>query len=113
MEVDQPSRHPMGKSVYYLKGEFPGSLWRMSASGGQENQVLPSVAGRAFSVVSDGIYFIPETDADDKPSIQFLSFANGKVKVVAPASGHLSEGLSVSPDGRFLLFTHWMEPAAT
>ena len=94
---------PDGKSLYYTKGEGSTGLWKMLVSGGEETQVLPSVDERAFSLVNDGIYFIPEPGADGKYSIQFLSFATGKVKTVVPIPGPLSLGLSVSPDGRYLL----------
>jgi hypothetical protein len=77
----------------------------MPVSGGEEKQVLSSVINRAFSLVNDGIYFIPESGVDGKSSIQFLSFATGKVKTVSPVPGSPSEGLSVSPDGRSLLFS--------
>jgi hypothetical protein len=77
----------------------------MPLSGGEESQVLPSVFRSAFSVVNDGIYFIPEPGADGKYSIQFLSFATGKVKTVVPIPGQVSYGLSVSPDGRSILYT--------
>jgi hypothetical protein len=70
--------------------------------------VLPSVVWRAFSPVKEGVYFIPGPGADLKFSIQFLSFATGKVKTVAPI-GPPWEGLSVSPDGRSLLFTQFDE----
>jgi Tol biopolymer transport system component/DNA-binding winged helix-turn-helix (wHTH) protein len=96
---------PDGKFVYYLKGEPSGSLWKMPTSGGEESQVLTSVNWRAFFPVNDGVYFIPEPGADRKYSIQFLSIATGKVKTVAPISRPAQEGLSVSPDGRFLLFS--------
>jgi hypothetical protein len=43
--------------------------------------------------------------ADGKFCIQFLSFTTGKVKTVAPIPRTPREGLSVSPDGRFLLFS--------
>jgi Tol biopolymer transport system component len=76
----------------------------MPVSGGEESQVLPSVLYRDFFLVNDWIYFIPEPGADGKYSIQFLNIATGKVKTVAPVS-HPLEGLSVSPDGRFLLFS--------
>ena len=78
---------PDGKSIYYTKGDVSGALWKMPVSGGEESQVLPSVARRTFSLVNEGIYFIPEPGADRKSSIQFLSFATGKVKTVAPISG--------------------------
>jgi Tol biopolymer transport system component len=95
------------QSVYYTKGDFrtPTGLWKMPVSGSEESQVLPSVVSRAFSLVKEGIYFISEPGADRKSSIQFLSFATAKVKTVAPISGFPEEGLSVSPDGRSLLFS--------
>ena len=73
-------------------------------NGGEEEQVLPSVFFREFSLVKDGIYFIPGRGPDRKSSIQFLNFATGKVRVIAAMSGPPDEGLSVSPDGRYLLF---------
>ena len=65
--------------------------------------------GRAFSLVNDGIYFIPEPGTDGKSSIQFLSFTTDKVRTVAPISAPPYEGLSVSPDGRSLLFSQFDE----
>ena len=96
---------PDGKSIYYTKGARSGALWKMPVSGGEESQVLPSVYERAFCLVNEGIYFIPAPGTDGKSSIQFLSFATGKVKTVAPMSGPPIQGLSVSPDGRSLLFS--------
>ncbi len=78
---------------------------KMAVNGGEEEQVLPSVHWRALSLVRDGIYFIPEPSADRKYFVQFLSFATGKVTTVIPLSAPASEELSVSPDGRFLLFS--------
>ena len=100
---------PDGMSIYYTKGDYSGSLWKMPVSGGEESQVLSSVDGRAFSLVNDGIYFIPAPGADGKSSIQFLSFATAKVKMVAPISRSPAEGLSVSPDGRSILFSQFDE----
>jgi hypothetical protein len=76
----------------------------MPVNGGEESQVLPSI--RAYCPVNEGIYFIPNAAADRKYSIQFLSFATGKVKTVTPISGGPGEVLlSVSPDGRFILYS--------
>jgi Tol biopolymer transport system component len=93
-----------GKAVYYPKETHSGALWKIPVIGGEESQVLPSVAWRSFCLVNEGIYFVPEPGADRKSSIQFLTFATGKVKTVAPILGP-SRGLSVSPDGRSLLFS--------
>jgi Tol biopolymer transport system component len=94
-----------GKSIYYTKEYLSSALWKMPVSGGEESKVLPSVVNRAFFLVKDGIYFIPEPGIDRKSSIHFLSFATGKVKTLAPMSGPPGEGLSVSPDGQSLLFS--------
>ena len=77
----------------------------MPLSGGEESLVLPSVAARAFSLVNDGIYFIPAPGADGKSSIKFLSFATATIRTVAPLSGPPGEGLCASPDGRSILFS--------
>ena len=91
---------PDGKSIYYT---LSSGLWKMPLSGGEESQVLPSVQGRAFSLVKEGIYFIPGPPFR-KSSIQFLSFVTGEVKTVAPMSAPSFFDLSFSPDG-FLLFS--------
>jgi hypothetical protein len=57
---------------------------------------------------------VSEPDANGKYSIQFLSFASGKTKTVAPISGFPGEGLSASLDGWAILFTlPEKNPAAT
>jgi hypothetical protein len=74
----------------------------MPLSDGEGSQVLPSELGCSFSLVKEGIYFIPGPPFR-KSSIQFLSFVTGEVKTVAPLSAPVFEGLSFSPDGRSLL----------
>ena len=96
---------PDGQYIYYTKAYRSSSLWKMPVSGGEESLVLPSVVSRAFSVVKDGIYFIPLPGDHGRSSIQFLSFVTGKVKTVAQIPEPPTEGLSVSPDGRSLLFS--------
>jgi hypothetical protein len=81
------------------------ALWKMPVKGGNESQVLPSVRWRAFALVHDGVYFIPDPGSDGKYAIQLLSFASGEVKTVAPISSPPFHGLTVSPDGRNLLYT--------
>ena len=104
---------PDGKSIYYytlssdaLSSWESRSIRKMPLSGGEESQVLPSVL--VFSLVKEGIYFIPPSSLIPGPpfrksSIQFLSFVTGEVKTVAPTSAPFGD-LSFSPDG-FLLFS--------
>ncbi|HVN78034.1 MAG TPA: protein kinase [Terriglobia bacterium] len=107
---------PDGKSIYYIKGEgslWKGSLWKMPVSGGEETQLIPSVAQRGFSLVNEGVYFIARPGAGGKGSIQFLSFATGRVSMVTRLSALPMHGLSVSPDSRNLLFSQFDEMGCT
>jgi len=91
---------PDGKYIYYVKQYFSSDLWKMPVNGGEESRVLPSVVSRAF---------LPERAADAKFSIQFLSLATGIVNTVSTMSEPPGEGLSVSADGRSLLFSQFDE----
>ena len=95
-----------GKFVYYSKGRYGTSLWKISVDGGDETQVLESlVSWDGFVVVDAGIYFIPTPAAGAaSSSINFLSFATGKIRSVA-TTDRPADGLTVSPDGRWILYT--------
>jgi hypothetical protein len=54
-------------------------------------------------VVKSGIYFVGQADRGMR--IQFLNFATGQVTPVAPVNKLPQTCLSVSPDGRFLLYS--------
>jgi eukaryotic-like serine/threonine-protein kinase len=101
---------PDGRFVYFSEraGEGErngmGGLWRIPADGGEETPVLPSVTFLNFAIAKEGIYFIPRADAEGRYSIHFFSFSALKSWPVLPLTGGLSNGLSVSPDGRTLLY---------
>jgi len=58
-------------------------------------------------VTDQGIYFVPAGNeaGQGPPVIQFLRLATGKVEVVAAIDKELSLGLTVFPDGRWLLYS--------
>ena len=105
--------------IYYARTDTaPPTLWRVPAAGGEEVQVVQNLssAGR-FAVARDGIYFesspqssplghIPTLVPFTRPetTIEFLSFATGRVTRVLTIARHAGRGLDVSPDGRTLLF---------
>ena len=100
---------PDGRFLYYLKdGNEITSLWKVPVQGGEETQVLQSVCCLNFAVVSQGIYFIPEPH-EEHSSVQFLSFATGKVVTIATLSGTAAYGSSVSPDGQWLIYSQYAE----
>jgi len=107
---------PDGKFLYYAKGRGLSGIWRVPTTGGEETLVLDlQHAGywRQWSVVEQGIYFIT-ADTPNRPLIQFFSFATGKASTVfaleKPLPG-LGSGLSVSPDGRRLIWTQVDQPS--
>jgi hypothetical protein len=62
---------------------------------------------RQWAAVEQGIFFIT-AENPDRPLIEFFSFASRKVSVVLPLEKRLPDtisGLSVSPDGRRLIWT--------
>ena len=101
---------PDGRFLYYMKSqEEITSLWRVPVEGGEETQILDSVCCQNFAVVDDGIYFIPfeQRAPGDYASIEYLIFATGKVETIAKLSYAPAFGLSVSPDGRWLLYSQF------
>ena len=95
---------PDGKLFYFMRGMTSRSLWRVPVEGGEESQVIESLKG-GYEVVEDGIYFISELTPGAGASIQFLRFATGTVEHVLNFKGYASGGLSVSPDGRSILYS--------
>jgi hypothetical protein len=82
------------------------SLWRVPVDGGEEIPVLDSLNSVGqFAVVDRGIYYVPVPDAVARWSIQYFDFASGKIRQITELQGEPWWGLSVSPDGRFLLYT--------
>lgn len=100
---------PDGKTLYYTKGRGPGGIWQMPVAGGEERQV-PELLGagywRYWAVLDDGIYFVAPA-ASARPALKFLSFATRRVTQLGvlardPLQG--PPGLTVSPDGRRILY---------
>jgi Tol biopolymer transport system component/serine/threonine protein kinase len=94
-----------GQWVYYTKSDGASSLWRMPRDGGEETQVLESVEFRAFAIMKEGIYFIRRPDSAGRYSIQFFNFETKKIRSIATIQTPISEYLSVSPDGRWILYS--------
>lgn len=101
-----PAVSPGGKFVYYSKGPGLPGVWRVPAEAGEEEPVLPDyVHGfkASWAPMEGGIYF-----ADWEGSRGFLKFLNFSprrvTEIVPPEKRWVTSLLSVSPDGRWLLF---------
>jgi Tol biopolymer transport system component len=98
-----------GKVIYY--GELgTNDLWSVPAVGGEEHKVLDSVMGRNWTVAQNGIYYFDSAGAAGVPrSVKFYSLKTGKVNAVGAVEPTVStdfSGISVSADGRRLVYSH-------
>jgi Tol biopolymer transport system component len=97
-----------GHTLYYTK-RYQDGIYQMPVAGGAEN-LIPELrnAGyfRYWAVTAHGIFFVPRP-ATPQTVINFFSFDTRQIKPVAtPEKGPLNGpmGLSVSPDGQWLLY---------
>jgi Tol biopolymer transport system component/DNA-binding winged helix-turn-helix (wHTH) protein len=104
---DVPQESPDGKFVYYGKGwPLPWSVWRMPVEGGEETKVLDSVnPSTLWTVGSKGIYFFKAADDKGRSDLCRYEFATAKTRKLLTIERSVSYGLTVSPDGRTILYT--------
>ncbi len=105
---------PDGRFIYYSKGwPVETSLWRIPVKGGEEVKVLDSVhtAGR-WTLGREGIYFFTAPDKAGHGDIQLHEFSTGKIRRILTIERGVDEHIAVSPDGRWILYTHLDEAAS-
>jgi len=94
-----------GRWLYYAKSVVFTEIWRMPAGGGEEELVVDSLADWAnFAVGADGIYFTPGSDREQN-EIHFFDVHTGRTRVVVRVDRPLNQGLTLSPDGRVLVYS--------
>ena len=94
---------PDGTYLYYTQSPEVSALWRLPTAGGNPVKVTEGVIQRAFAVLDKGIYYIDQPSVDTR--LQFYDFATGRSTTVARTLGDVELGLTVSPDGRTILYT--------
>ena len=104
---DVPQESPNGKFLYYEKGfPLPRSVWKMPVEGGQETKVLDSVnPSTVWTVGSKGIYFFRAADDKGRSDLSLYEFATAKTRKLLTVERSVFYGLTVSPDGRTILYT--------
>jgi Tol biopolymer transport system component len=93
-----------GRFLYYAKLEEPG-VWRRSLNGGEETRILDksgSILWYDWALTRNGIYFLDT--AKPKEAIEFLDFESGKTTPVVYPDKPVIWGVTVSPDGRYILY---------
>lgn len=65
-----------------------------------------------FYVTAKGVYYLSTGDEQRGALIRFIGHAGGESKTLGNISRAPSAGLSLSPDGRFLLYSEYDQSAA-
>lgn len=96
---------PDGEWLYYSRPAGQAqSLYRMPSPGGEPTQVLPSLEERNFVPLKRGIwYFTPNTKEGSR--LEYYDFATQSSRTVFRTSRPVFGGMTLSPNGRRLLFT--------
>jgi Tol biopolymer transport system component len=104
----QPEESPDGKLLYYGKYGTHG-LWCTPVAGGEERQVLNSISAGNWTVGSGGIYYFDFPEQPGTPKlVKFHSFQSGRSTRIGTVESSVLDGyagFSLSPDGRWLLYT--------
>ena len=101
-----PVESPDGKTVFYARSKGTAStIWKIPVAGGEAVQVTgPLAKDPAFAVSINGIYYATPPESPTRQLIQFLDFATNQSRPVVVAEREIGMGMSLSPDGRFLIF---------
>jgi Tol biopolymer transport system component/DNA-binding winged helix-turn-helix (wHTH) protein len=94
-----------GDTVYFAH-DTGSTIYAASVRGPANRSILsgmPAIGGRSlWTVVPNGIYFVPATD---NGALHYFDFKTRQVRPVFKVGKALENGLSVSPDGRWILYT--------
>ncbi len=100
-----PREGPKGEYVYYTKPDRAErrGIWRKPVDGGPEEQVPANGTGNNWEMFAGGIVY-----EGTRPSLELYTFAAGSIRQLGRAEGiwgNVYLGVTVSPDGRSILYT--------
>jgi Tol biopolymer transport system component/DNA-binding winged helix-turn-helix (wHTH) protein len=90
-----------GGDLYYAKTE--GGVWSVPVEGGDEIELWPEADAVKCAPAKHGLYCIE--NANDRTTVSFLDRKTRSRKALAVVPGLLSNGLTTSPDDKWLLYT--------
>jgi Tol biopolymer transport system component/DNA-binding winged helix-turn-helix (wHTH) protein len=105
--IDEPVESPDGKTLFFLpiSGLTPLKMLALGQPGAASRSVpdMPEVYNdHQWTVVPTGIYFTP---LSAPRTVRFYDFATRKTSQVFKGDHDFGDGMSVSPDGRYMLYS--------
>ncbi len=97
-----------GKNLYFNRSGLHG-LWEMPLSGGQPRQVLTDLSlwdHGNWAVAETGIFYVDQ-DSTGARGLSFWERTTGQTMRLVSADSLSGQGISVSPDGRWLAFSRF------
>ena len=96
-----------GKYLYYTKVDERVTFWRVTVDGEHEEPVsgIPDLGWPAWTITARGLLYYDTLEGN--PALHFFDFATGQLKDGSRVPGRptaFNGGLTLSPDGRRLLF---------
>ncbi|HXU18150.1 MAG TPA: winged helix-turn-helix domain-containing protein [Terriglobales bacterium] len=96
-----------GTTVYFASHGDNSTLKKTALSGqpGMESEVdgLPPLRNsKVWTLSSGGIYFVP---AEAPRSVRYFDFASKQIRPIFEVDRDFGDGLSVSPDGRWIIYS--------
>jgi len=110
----KPSRD--GERLFFMRGPLDqAAIWQIDLDSGENTEILsPNLAVDQMAVAPTGLYYIPKPDQENRRFLWYFDFDSGERTVVTELEGSLLQcalcmdwekaGLSVSPEGDYLLF---------
>lgn len=95
---------PSADALFYTKTSGEAELFRSELDGSHERLVLRGIANRGFVVTDDRVYYL-HREADGSISIRASMLRTTDDMQIARLPNPLFPGLTLSPDGRYLVYT--------
>ena len=100
-----------GKTLFFMRAYADAPLFAQPPSGGPKRKVLECVPEQAFAVGAGGVYHLAcEADPSGTP-LYLLDPVTGRDRLLGKL-GMACLGLTVSPDGKTILYTKWVNQGA-
>ncbi len=102
----RPAESADGANLYFASREVNFQVQKISLANpksGIQTEAMPHLLQwTLWQVVPGGIYFVPH---EEPRTMKYFDLASHKVKVVFTLEKDFDDGMSVSPDGRYILYS--------